>query len=264
MQSPLQLAVQCLTITSGMKNKLLKFCVNLLFWLAVWQVIAMLVDKEVLLPTPLSTLNTLISFGTTKEFWHSTAVSLLRILGGFVLGTVLGVIGAVLSAKIKLFDLLCSPLLKAVRAAPVASFIILAFVWLKVGIVPTFISFLMVLPVVWTNVRQGIDSIDANLLEMASVFKIPVTKQLINIHIPSVMPSFISSCVTGLGFAWKSGVAAEVICRPPEALGSLLYNAKINLETPQVMALTIVIILISAAFESAVKALARRWDNGNA
>lgn len=262
MQSPLLLAAQCPTITSGMKNKILKFCVGLLFWLAVWQVIAMIIGKEVLLPTPVSTLKTLVSFGATKDFWHSTALSLLRICGGFVLGVVAGVLGAVLSAKFHLFDLLCSPLLKTVRAAPVASFIILAFVWLKVGVVPTFISFLMVLPVVWTNVRSGIDGIDPNLLEMAKVFKIPLAKQLINIHVPSVMPAFISSCVTGLGFAWKSGVAAEVICRPPEALGSLLYDAKINLETPQVMALTIVIILISAAFESVVKRLARRWVYG--
>lgn len=264
MQNPLPLAVQCLTVISGMQNKYLKYGISLLFWLVIWQVAAMLVAKEVLLPTLLSTLKALVSFGATAEFWHSAAISLLRICSGFALGAVLGVIGAVLSAKIKLFDLLFSPLLKTVRAAPVASFIILAFVWLKVGIVPTFISFLMVLPVVWTNVRQGIDNVDTNLLEMAKVFRIPITKQLINIHIPSVMPPFISSCVTGLGFAWKSGVAAEIICRPPEALGSLLYNAKINLETPRVMALTIVIILISAAFESAVKALARRWENGKA
>ncbi len=212
------------------------------------------------MPTPISTLNTLINFGATFSFWHSTSMSLLRILGGFVLGVVLGVLGAVLSANIKLFDLLCSPLLKTVRAAPVASFIILAFVWLRVGAVPTFISFLMVMPVVWTNVRQGIDSTDVNLIEMAKIFKISKVKQIFNIHIPTVLPSFISSCVTGLGFAWKSGVAAEVICRPNVALGSLLYEAKINLETPQVMALTVVIIIISAAFESVVKLLARRFQ----
>lgn len=242
-----------------MKNKFLKLGISLVFWIAVWQIAAMLVGKEVLLPNPLSTLKTLISFGGTTQFWHSAAMSLLRILGGFVLGVVLGVFGAVLSANFKLFDLLCSPLLKTVRAAPVASFIILAFVWIKVGAVPTFISFLMVMPVVWTNVRQGIDGIDTNLLEMARIFKISRAKQIFNIHIPSVMPSFISSCITGLGFAWKSGVAAEVICRPNEALGTLLYEAKINLETPQVMALTVVIILISATFEYVVKVLARRF-----
>ena len=246
---------------SGMPAKVFKAAQALLFWLLIWQVAAMLTGKDVLLPGPVTTVVTLVRLAGTADFWRSVLISLLRICGGFALGAATGVAGAALAAKSRLFDALTSPLLKVVRAAPVASFIILAFVWFRVGTIPTFISFLMVLPVIWTNVRQGIDGVDLRLLEMARVFRIPANRQLHYIKIPAVMPSFISACVTGLGFAWKSGVAAEVICRPSDSLGSLLYNAKTNIETPEVFALTVTIVFISAALESGVKAMSRRWEN---
>ena len=75
------------------------------------------------------------------------------------------------------------------------------------------------------------------------------------------MPSFIAAAVSALGFAWKSGVAAEVICRPASSLGRLLQDAKLYLETPRVFALTAVVAVLSLLLEIAVKRLARRFLN---
>ena len=120
----------------------------------------------------------------------------------------------VLTARFSLARALLAPVLHIVRAAPVASFIILALVWFRTDVLPLFIAFLMVVPVVWANVEKGIRAADPALLEMARVYRFGRLKTLLRVQLPSVMPYFLAACTTGLGFAWKSGIAAEVICRP--------------------------------------------------
>ena len=153
---------------------------------------------------------------------------------------------------------LLAPLLHIVRAAPVASFIILALVWFRTDVLPVFIAFLMVMPVVWANVEKGIHGIDPTLLEMAEVYRFGRLKTLLRIRLPSVMPYFLAACTTGLGSAWKSGIAAEVICRPALSIGRQLQDAKIYLETPEVFAWTATVVTLSILLEKGLLQLAKR------
>jgi NitT/TauT family transport system permease protein len=219
------------------------------FWLAVWQLISMLVAQELLVPAPLMVSKALGRLVVTTTFWRSTYLSLLRIVVGFVTGIFCGSGAAILTTRFKAADFLISPVLRIIRATPVASFIILALVWIRTGWLPAFISFLMVVPVVWSNVENGIRQIDDKLLEMAQVLRLGRLKTLLHIRIPSVMPYFTAACTTGMGLAWKSGIAAEVICRPDFSIGKQLQNAKIYLETPDVFAWTITIVLLSMLLE---------------
>ena len=104
--------------------------------------------------------------------------------------------------------------------------------------------------VVWGNVEKGIRATDPQLLEMARTYRFSPPKTLRRVWIPSVMPYFMAACTTGLGFAWKSGIAAEVICRPAQSIGKYLQDAKLTLETPDVFAWTLVIVLLSAVLSA--------------
>ncbi len=219
------------------------------FWIGLWQIVAMAVNQVLLIPTPLEVLNTLFSLVTVPLFWRSVGLSLLRILLGFLAALTIGSVCAVLTARSTLLHTLLSPLLHLVRAAPVASFIILTLVWIRTDLVPVFISFLMVLPMVWLNVEQGIRETDPRLLEMASLYRFSFRKRLSKIYLPSIKPFFVTAAVNGLGFAWKSGVAAEVICRPDFSIGRQLHDAKSYLETPQVFAWTAVVVVLSLLLE---------------
>ena len=160
-----------------------------------------------------------------------------------------GIICGILSYRFKTFKAVFSPILQLVKAVPVASFIILALVWLHAATLPIFISFLMVLPMIWTNVETGLSGIDKKYLEMAEVYKIDKLKVFFQIKMPFIMPSLISASLTALGFAWKSGIAAEVICSPNSAIGSRLYDSKIYLETPELFAWTATVVLLSILIE---------------
>ena len=60
---------------------------------------------------------------------------------------------------------------------------------------------------------------------------------------------------TAIGLAWKSGVAAEVLCLPKAAIGTQVYYSKIYLETPSLFAWTAVVIVLSMLLERIVRRL---------
>ncbi len=229
------------------------------FWIAVWQAVSMAVGQELLVPAPLKVAGTLWRLLGSALFWKAAGFSLLRVAAGFLAAVIVGCAVAVLTVRFPLPRALLSPLLRVIRAAPVASFIILALVWIRTDRLPAFIAFLMVVPVVWANVERGIRETDERLLEMAAVFRMSWWKTLLRVRIPSVMPYFLTACTTGLGFAWKSGIAAEVICRPAASIGRQLQDAKTYLETPEVFAWTAVAVILSMALERLLVAAARRF-----
>ena len=130
-----------------------------------------------------------------------------------------------------------------------ASFIILALVWLDSGQLPLFIAFLMVFPTVYLNLLEGVRQTDRKLLEMARVFRVSPARRLTGIYLPQVLPYFRSAASLGLGLCWKAGIAAEVIGLPAGSMGERLYTAKIYYQTPDLFAWTAAIVAVSAAFE---------------
>ncbi len=225
------------------------------FWLALWQLAAMAVGQEVFLVSPVRALGALLQLLPTGGFWERVAFSSGRILLGFGLGAVCSAALAVAARLSRTVELLLDPVMQLVKATPVASFVILALVWVRGRELSILISFLMVLPVLYGAVRTGIGSADGQLLEMARVFRLPLGRRLRAIWLPAVLPAFREGCRTALGLCWKSGVAAEIIGLPDGSIGDALYRAKITLSTADLFAWTFVIICLSAVFERAFLAL---------
>ena len=223
--------------------------IAVVFWLAVWQLAAVVIGQEVFLVSPVQAIGTLIGLLPTAEFWQRVGFSAGRILLGFFLGAVCSVLLAVAAKALPWVEALLAPVMQLVKATPVASFIILALVWVSGASLSILISFLMVLPVLYGAVRTGIESADVQLLEMAQVFRLPFGRRLRAIWLPAVLPAFRQGCSVALGICWKSGVAAEVIGLPDGSIGDALYRAKITLSTGELFAWTFVIIALSAAFE---------------
>ncbi len=225
------------------------------FWLALWQWAAVAVGQEVFPVSPRRALAALDRQRPTADFWARVAFSSGRIVLGFALGCACSAALAVAARLSRTVGLLLDPVMQLVKATPVASFVILALVWVRGRELSILISFLMAVPVLYGALCTGIASADAQLLEMARVFRIPAGRRLRAIWLPAVLPAFREGCRTALGLCWKSGVAAEVIGLPDGSIGDALYRAKITLSTADLFAWTLVIICLSAAFERAFLAL---------
>ena len=221
----------------------------MIFWLLLWQVGAMAINQRIILVSPLRVLARLIELAPTLEFWSAIGYSLVRITAGFLLGVVAGTLLAALSARFRRVEELLAPALLAIKSIPVASFIILALILFSSRNLAVLISFLIVLPVLYTNILSGIRAADPQLLEMARVFRIPTLRSIRYVYLPQVLPYFQSACGSALGLCWKSGIAAEVIGMPDGSIGEQLQQAKIYLNTPDLFAWTLVIVLVSLVFE---------------
>ena len=230
------------------------------FWLLVWTVLARLVNKELLLPAPPAVLRRFIELALTAAFWRAIALTLLRVACGVLAAVCLGTLAAALTERFSLADCLLRPLLSVIRSTPVASFIILALLWVGRDILPGFISALMVLPVVWANVGAGVRETDRELLEVARVFRFSRKKTLRYVYIPSVLPYFLSACQSSVGLGWKAGVAAEVLTVPAVSIGRMLYESKLYLETTDLFAWTAAVILCSKLIEKLVIAAVGRFS----
>ena len=245
------------TATSGIRTLL-----AILFWIAVWQIASMAVGIDLILPGPVSVIKALWSLVRQGSFWTSILMTVLRIMLGYAAGVALGCLLAFGCCRSRILDSLFSPIIRMVRATPVASFIILAMLWMSKGGVPVLMSALIVAPVVWGNLTEAYSSRDPALDEMAAAYRLGKWKHFRFILVPQLMPSLRAACLTGLGFAWKSGIAAEVLSQPKLAIGSNIYYSKVYLETPELFAWTASVIALSFALEILVrKLIARRKSN---
>lgn len=239
---------------------------SVLFWIALWQILFLTVRQEILIVSPAHVLQRLYELSGNADFWISTFRSMLRILQGFFLGVAAGAVLAALTSASRILDSLFYPLLSMVKATPVASFIILALVWIGSDHVPVFTAFLMVVPIVWSNVKNGIAKTDPGLLQMALVYRFGAARTLRRVYLPSVMPYFIAACTAGMGMAWKAGIAAEVLADTELSIGGRIYESKIYLETADLFAWTAVVVVMSVVLERlmiwVMKKIGRKYNVG--
>ena len=238
-----------------MQNKgkiYVKKFIILLFWLGVWQILAMCVDNFLLVVTPLQALRALLTLAGQVEFWRSAFDSLWRIAFGFLLGAVLALLLAAISYRYPLAEEVLRPFMIFCKAVPVAVFAVLLLIWWGSSMLAVAICFLVVFPNIYLNTLEGLKSADRGLLEMAEVFRLPLGTQFFYIYRPALKPFLLSAFQLSLGMCWKSGVAAEVIGTPSHSIGGALYLAKIYLDTADLFAWTAVIVVLSVFFEKII------------
>lgn len=219
------------------------------FWLFVWHFLSLKINSSIFLPSPEATYKALIRIGKRAGFWQTIFNTFSKIAKGFLLALIAGTFSAIISSFVKIIDVLVSPFMRLLKTVPVASFIILALLWVKSDKLSVLISFVMVTPVVYINILQSFDNVDNNLLEMADIFDVGLLRRLRFIYVPALVSGFMSACKIGLGFCFKAGIAAEIIGLPFQSIGSELYKSKLYLMTDELFAWTVVIVLMSVFFE---------------
>lgn len=219
------------------------------FALLLWQIAAAAVDQRILLVSPVEVLMRMTSIWRIEGFLSSIWFSFYHIAGGFLLALVTGTVLAALSGRFAWIETALWPFMITVKTVPVASFVVICLIWLSAQNLSVFISFLIVLPVVYGNVLEGIKSEDKKMLELGSVFGMPLHKRIFYIHMPQLKPFVLSACASSLGMSWKAGVAAEIIGTPDGSIGKQLFYAKIYLDTDDLLCWTVIIVIISVAFE---------------
>ncbi len=248
-----------------MKNKILSTAYRafpILFWILIWQFLAEIVNNSFFFPSFFETLRELFTL-FSKEKIASTITTIFatfaRVIAGFFIGSLSGVVLAVISHHYHIFNDFISPIISVIKATPVASFIILLWISLDGNALTIFIAFLMVLPIVWQNLMDGYNSINKDLSEVCDVFNFSFRKRMKILIFPALSKYLGPALITSAGLAWKSEIAAEIIAYTKKSIGQYINDAKFAYDTPKVFAWTLLVIIFSISLEKLTKVLLKRY-----
>ncbi|MDC7241105.1 MAG: ABC transporter permease subunit [Spirochaetales bacterium] len=231
---------------------------SLAVYIGVWKIISLAIGRSIILPPPGEVFVQTIRFLGTSDAWQKIASTSLRALGGFSVSLVLGFAAGLASGKSRVFKWFSDPFLISIRSIPVLSLILIAIIWFPTEFVPVFICFLIAFPVITGAVAAGVRQVDTGLLEMAAVYRKSRRAVLIDITLPSLMPYLLSGISTALGLTWKSVVAAEVLSMPASGLGTAMQTAQLHLDTANLFAWTLVVVLLASVSEIALRAIEKK------
>jgi len=246
---------------SILHNKSRKLLI-IIFWIIVWEILSLVINQEIYLPSPFSAFEALLDLLKSKDTYITIFYSSYRTLAGFFVSCAVGIVMGYICGVNKLFYDLFNPLIAIIRTVPVMSIIIIAIMWFKDTNVPIFVAFLMCFPIIWTNTVSGIKSTDIKLLQMCKIYNIKKVRVIKSVYFYSALPYIKASMISALGIGWKVTSAAEVLSLPKYSIGSYLYDSKVYLEIPDLFAWTVIIIFLSHIFEIALKKIfkSRNYD----
>lgn len=236
---------------STTKNKIKKVTI-ILFWILIWQILSLIISEEILFVSPLKVIPQIFRNLTDENFLKAFFYTFTKISLGFFTGFIIASILAIISYNFKIFYEILYPFMIFLKAVPVVSFIILALFFTSSENLPIIISIIIVIPIIYLNIYEGLNNINIKYVNMAKVFNVGILKKISYIYLPSIKGYILSSTKLSIGMAWKSGLAAEVIALPKYGIGTLIYNCKIYLDTLNLFSYTILAVLIAFLFEKII------------
>ncbi|MDO5713113.1 MAG: ABC transporter permease subunit [Tissierellia bacterium] len=236
-------------------NKKFKISIAIGLWILLWELLAYYINEEILLVSPLSVFQRILKECKNPNFWIILGNTGLHIIIGFFLGGIFGLFIAILSFYQSFLRFFFRPMVLAIQGTPVVSFIILILLWVPVSRLSIIISALIVFPIFYHNTLLGMENVTKDYLDMAKVFCWTERKKWKYLYLPSLKLFLGSAMCTGVGLAWKAGLAAEVIGLPKGTVGEKIYESKIFLDTEGLFAYTIVAVLLSFLMEGGLKKL---------
>ena len=241
-------------------NKLLKSVLSLFAILSVWELLSLIISDSYFLPSVHETAISLFKIIASGDFFKVLFTAFFRVSSGLILGIALGVILAALCHKFDIVNTFLSPVISIMKATPVACIIVLLWIRLNYTEIAIFVVVLMVLPIIWQNVYDAFNSVNHELSEVASVFKLNRIQKIKILIIPSVLSYLLPAIITAVGLAWKAEIAAEIMTN--SNIGQLIYDFKtVSYDTASIFAWTVIIVSLSIIFEKVAKHFLGRLAN---
>ena len=232
--------------------------ISIIVMLAIWEVAAIRINSEQIMPGPWATLSATLRLFAEKDFLLVVGNTLFRGLIGFAIALILGIGLGIWAGVNEKFEAFLKPWIVVMRSIPVVAFILLALIWFKSGSVPVFIGILTMFPMICTNVIEGIRNVDGKLVEMAKFYQISDKRIIREVYVPAIAPFVVSGISSAFGIGWRAIVIGEVLSQPEFGIGSRMHAAQSFLNVDVLIAWTLIAILISFLFEKII-----RWGEKN-
>lgn len=226
---------------------------SLLVLLTTWQLLSF-VYPPIIVPSPWETLIALKGLLTRGDILHHAGITIARGLAGFLLAVLIGVPLGLFMGLNHFARQITKPLILTIQVIPVISWLVLAMIWFGFNQVPIFIVFITTLPLVVINVVQGVHNVDPQLTEMATFYNVDQQLLVRHLYLPQVLPYIFAAVSAALGTTWKAVAMAEFLIAQ-RGIGAGMSISRINLETAEVFAWTLLLVLLGLCSEQGVQKL---------
>jgi NitT/TauT family transport system permease protein len=235
---------------------------------AIWQVYTLALDNELLFPTLGATLEAfwrgIVSGGLLARAWGSLSVLLV----GYALGIALAFVLAVAAMTSRIGNDLLDTLTSMFNPLPAIALLPLALIWFGLG--AESLIFVLIHSVLWPvglNAHAGFRAVSPTLRMVGRNYGLRGFPLVLRILLPAAFPSILAGLKIGWAFAWRTLIAAEMVYGVASGGGGLgwyIYENKNMLETANVFAGLLMVILIGLAVENLVfgvveRRTVRRW-----
>ncbi len=217
------------------------------FLLLVWYALAAIIRAPLILPFPHAVLVRLFKLAGTLFFWKAFDFTFLRVVIAFLISLIAGFFIGLFAADYPSFAAFIVFPLELIRATPVIALILPALFWFTSGIVPVFVAALVCLPIVASASKKGFEANPENIEKLFRANSRGLTgfKAFRYIRLPAAKTSLASGAQSAFGLSWKVIAAGEVLSIPRYGTGSLMQQAQVHLETVDILAITIALVIAS-------------------
>jgi ABC-type nitrate/sulfonate/bicarbonate transport system permease component len=227
----------------------------------IWQVVAVIINDPVYLPSVTQTVSTFAHYfgrpypAQGTPLWLDTLTSLRRILIGFAAGTVIGVaLGAAMSASMVARHLV-DPVIEVLRPLPPLAFIPLFIIWLGIGETPKEVLILIgVVPIMAVTTVAALDEVPDDLRLCGRTLGASARYTMLRVQIRAALPGIITGMRLAMAGSWTSIVAAELIAAT-SGLGYLISQAGDYLNTALVFSGIISIAIVGLILDACLRGL---------
>lgn len=231
---------------------------TLLLILIIYAIISKAVGIDMLVPSVPSTIKELIGLFGKKSFYTAVFWTLLRAFIAYFSAIVVAGILAVLTYVFKPLKSAMSPIIILIRIMPTMSLILLALIWFDSFEATVLVAFSVVFPMLYTAFADALESVDNELIEMARIYEVDKKTKIFKLYLPQMSSGIFTGIRSSIGLNLKLIIAAEVLAQTADSMGIYMQFAKINLDTAELIAWTIVAILLGAFFEGIVKLIEKK------
>lgn len=223
----------------------MKHKINLVVYvLLLWQLVAVIVNKEVIVPYPIDVFQRMIKMIADLEFYQTLLITLSHVLIVVIVSAVIAFGLSYLGYQRPLVDEYVTPLLTMIQAIPNISFIILVLVWVSSLQTVYIVLFLVVFPLLYNNFIQGFKSIDHDLRDVILLYHPTRFEKYFKVYLPLIRPSFLSGMKSSLSLGVKVAVMAEILAGLPYGVGRAINYSRIQFDMIGVFAWTVWLVIM--------------------
>ena len=237
-----------------MKNKKLIYVIlGVIIFISLWYFTALKVNSEIVFPNIPNILKKFSEIISEKSFYKDLSSSLIRVLITFTLSFLLAFIVGISAGIFPPIRYILIPIINFIRTIPTIPLILVAIIWFDNNTVPIFVSMLVIFPIMYDSITNGIINVDQKLIEMSISYNVSLKTQIINLYIPYIKPYIFTGISQSMGITWKSILAAEILALPSFGIGTKLYESHLYLDSVSLFAYCLIAIIFNGIFEIIIR-----------